>query len=86
MSHRLRIVVDTLSAQNLSFLLLELFITIRLLQLSEAHIGFARVTQILMIDANFRLILLRTDLQDFDHDSSQFDALPSLEIESIRLI
>ena len=39
-----------------------------------------------MIDANFRLILLRTDLQDFDHDSSQFDALPSLEIESIRLI
>ena len=83
MSHRIQILIVALSMQNLSFLLLELFIAIRLLELSEAHIGFACVTQIFMINANFRLILLRTYFQDFDHDSSQFDSLPSLKIKSI---
>jgi hypothetical protein len=41
MSHRIQILIVALSMQNLSFLLLELFIAIRLLELSEAHIGFA---------------------------------------------
>ena len=86
MSHRLHILVDALSMHNLSFLLLQLFITIRLLQLPEAHIGFPWVAQILVITTNLRLILLRTDLQDFDHNSSQFDSLSSLEIKGIWLI
>ena len=39
-----------------------------------------------MIRTNLRLILLGTNLQDFDHNSSQFDSLPSLEVKGIRLI
>ena len=39
-----------------------------------------------MIGTNLRLILLGTNLQDFDHNSSQFDSLPSLEVKGIRLI
>ena len=39
-----------------------------------------------MIGTNLGLILLGTNLQDFDHNSSQFDSLPSLEVKGIRLI
>ena len=39
-----------------------------------------------MIRTNLRLILLGTNLQDFDHDSSQFDSLSSLKVKGIRLI
>jgi len=39
-----------------------------------------------MIRTNLGLILLGTNLQDFDHNSSQFDSLPSLEVKGIRLI
>ena len=40
-SHRIQILIVALSMQNLSFLVLELFVAIRLLELPEAHVGFA---------------------------------------------